>query len=134
MSYKLTVKRFCKSFPGTVQNISERFAKSFYREGAGTMILNAEVNNDGRLDIIIPESLWGKKVIISISEKTKAKLDESEESLSEQPVIRKKGRWAEFSERVRKNPPLSGAGDCVRKYSEELREDFAFRHDQELVK
>ncbi|MCP4353913.1 MAG: hypothetical protein GY795_51355 [Desulfobacterales bacterium] len=98
------------------------------------MILNAEVNNDGKLDVIIPESLWGKKVIISISEKTKAKLDESGEPLPEQTAIRKKGRWAEFSEQVRKNPPLSGAGDCVRKCSEELREDFAFQHDQEVVK
>ncbi|MCP4110885.1 MAG: hypothetical protein GY749_36085 [Desulfobacteraceae bacterium] len=33
------------------------------------MILNAEVNNDGMLDVRIPRSLWGKKVVVSISEK-----------------------------------------------------------------
>ncbi|MDM8525059.1 hypothetical protein QUF80_16940 [Desulfococcaceae bacterium HSG8] len=40
-------------------------------------------------------------------------------------------RWARFSERIRKNPPLSGAGDYVRECSREFRGEFAFRHDSE---
>jgi len=43
----------------------------------------------------------------------------------------KKSRWAELSERIHKNPPLSGAGDYVLEYFQEFREDFAFEHDKE---
>ncbi len=42
-----------------------------------------------------------------------------------------KSRWAKFSERIRKNPPLRGAGEYVRECSREFREDFAFKHDVE---
>jgi hypothetical protein len=34
------------------------------------MILHAEINQYGRLNATIPKLLWGKKVIISISEET----------------------------------------------------------------
>ena len=44
---------------------------------------------------------------------------------------RQKGRWAQFSKRIRKNPPLSGVGEYVRKCSEEFREDFALKVDEE---
>ena len=36
-----------------------------------------------------------------------------------------KSRWARFSEEIRANPSLSGAGDFVQQCSAELREDFA---------
>ncbi len=39
------------------------------------MILNAEVNSKGMLDVRIPKSLWGKKVVISLSERTGIKSD-----------------------------------------------------------
>ena len=42
-----------------------------------------------------------------------------------------RSRWARFSERIRKNPPLSGAGDYVRECSREFRDEFAFGHDSE---
>lgn len=45
--------------------------------------------------------------------------------------VQKKSRWASFSERIRKNPPLRGAGEYVRKCSKEFREDFVFKHDVE---
>lgn len=48
-----------------------------------------------------------------------------------EPEIREKSRWARFSERIRKNPPLSGAGDYVRECSREFRDEFAFKHDLE---
>ena len=44
---------------------------------------------------------------------------------------RQKGRWAQFSERIQKNPPLRGAGGDVRKCSEEFKEDFALKVDEE---
>ncbi len=44
---------------------------------------------------------------------------------------RKKSRWAQFSERICEDPPLSGAGDYVRECGREFREDFTFRHDEE---
>ncbi|OQX01494.1 MAG: hypothetical protein BWK80_59835 [Desulfobacteraceae bacterium IS3] len=43
----------------------------------------------------------------------------------------KKSRWAEFSERIRKNPPLSGSGDYLHNCSQEFREDFEFGHEEE---
>ncbi len=42
----------------------------------------------------------------------------------------KKGRWAKFSEEIKKAPPLSGLGDYVRECSKEFREDFALTHDE----
>ncbi len=51
--------------------------------------------------------------------------------LNSEKVKQKKSRWASFSERIRQNPPLRGAGDYVRKSSKEFREDFAFKHDVE---
>jgi len=38
-------------------------------------------------------------------------------------------RWARFSEDIKKDPPLRGAGDLVRHYARELREDFAITSD-----
>jgi len=40
-------------------------------------------------------------------------------------------RWTRFSERIRKNPPLSGVGDYVRECSRDFRDEFTFRHDWE---
>jgi hypothetical protein len=47
------------------------------------------------------------------------------------PESLKKSRWARFSERIRKNPPLTGAGEYVRECSREFRDEFAFKHDSE---
>ncbi len=61
-----------------------------------TMMLNAEINNEGMLDVIIPKSLWGKKVVISISEKTGTKSDEDNFSvIFKEPERRKKDGLAE---------------------------------------
>jgi hypothetical protein len=38
------------------------------------MILHVEVNQDGTLNLPIPQFLWGKKVIISITEESDSKL------------------------------------------------------------
>lgn len=45
-------------------------------------------------------------------------------------ISTKKSRWAQCSERIRRNPPLRGAGEFVRQCSKEFREDFTFRHDE----
>lgn len=34
------------------------------------MILNVEINENGILNIPLPQSLWGKKIIVSISEES----------------------------------------------------------------
>jgi hypothetical protein len=46
------------------------------------MILHVEVNQDGTLNLPIPQFLWGKKVIISITEESDSKLS-NRENLSE---------------------------------------------------
>jgi len=64
----------------------------------------------------------------------KQKLENSQipqEPKSSEPVCHKKSRWTEISARIRKNPPLNGAGDFVRESAKEFREDFSFRHDTE---
>ena len=38
------------------------------------MILHAEINQDGTLNFSIPKFLWGKRVIISITEESDSKL------------------------------------------------------------
>jgi hypothetical protein len=43
----------------------------------------------------------------------------------------KKSRWAKLSEKIRKNPPLRGAGDYVSKMSKDFRNEFSFRHDED---
>jgi len=58
-------------------------------------------------------------------------VDESVPAKDINPEFHKKSRWAELSERIRKKPPLSGAGDYVWKCAKEFREDFAFHHDVE---
>jgi len=46
-------------------------------------------------------------------------------------VYDKPSRWAKISHRIRKKPPLRGAGDYVRECSKEFRNDFSLRHDAE---
>ncbi|MGE0083355.1 MAG: hypothetical protein AB7S75_02940 [Desulfococcaceae bacterium] len=58
-------------------------------------------------------------------------MERTEGPKSSESVSDRKSRWAEISARIRKNPPLSGAGDFVRESAKELREDFSFRHDTE---
>lgn len=47
------------------------------------------------------------------------------------PAQQAQSRWAEFSERIRQNPPLRGSGEYVRTCSQELRANFTFKHDEE---
>lgn len=44
---------------------------------------------------------------------------------------KKKSRWVAISERIKKDPPLRGAGDYVKESSREFRENFSFKHDTE---
>ncbi|MCP4405571.1 MAG: hypothetical protein GY801_50740 [bacterium] len=53
-----------------------------------------------------------------------------EELISPEETKPKKSRWAELSERIRKDPPLTEAGEYVRQTSKEFREDFALSHDE----
>ncbi len=46
-------------------------------------------------------------------------------------VYDKQRRWAEISHRIRRDPPLRGAGAFVRKCGEEFRDDFSLKHDVE---
>ncbi len=46
-------------------------------------------------------------------------------------VYDKQSRWAEISRRIRRKPPLRGAGDYVRECTKEFRDDFLLRHDTE---
>lgn len=41
----------------------------------------------------------------------------------------KTSRWAQLSERVRRDPPLRGAGTYVSECSRDFREDFAVTRD-----
>ncbi len=66
-----------------------------------------------------------------ITKQQVADKDTSHKMLDSKQGKRKKSRWALFSERIRKNPPLRGAGEYVRQCSKEFREDFAFKHDEE---
>lgn len=56
---------------------------------------------------------------------------ELRETNKEDQVAPQKSRWAQCSERIRKNPPLRGAGEYVRQCSQEFRQDFIFKHDEE---
>ena len=53
-------------------------------------------------------------------------IENYEQSLSKTTTPNK---WQHLADRVRKNPPLSGAGDQVLQDSKEFRENFAFSND-----
>ena len=42
-----------------------------------------------------------------------------------------KSRWAKLSEKIRKDPPLRGAGDYVSKMGEDFKNEFSFKHDED---
>lgn len=55
---------------------------------------------------------------------TRARSQDAEASDSPQT-----NRWARLSERVRRDPPLHGAGEFVLESTRRLREDFALTRD-----
>ena len=42
---------------------------------------------------------------------------------------KEKGRWAKFAEEIKKEKLLYGLSEEVNKYSQEFRDNFAFKHD-----
>lgn len=54
-------------------------------------------------------------------------LDEYEQSLKKTSTTNK---WQEMSNRVKKNPPLSGLGEQVLRDSEEFRRNFFFNSEK----
>ena len=69
-----------------------------------------------------------------ITEHQTLKREISHKQLKKYSRTQSKNRWVLLSEKIRRNPPLKGAGDYVRKSINEFKNDFEFNHDKEISK